>query len=212
VVAFPVDAKGDPGRAFQIARSYLAPDVAMLPLEMPMTNDQARLEAAWELAISAISERTAAGLDVAYLCLGDSLLYGSFGYLLARYDGPVEVIPGVISPVAAAAALRLPLVEGREPLIVIPDGGDSTVLARALELGGSIVVMKPSRLDERGAAVLKEAGAVGRAWVAEDVSLPSQSVYPVASAEALTKLPYFSVVTVLAPGRANDDRKDGVDR
>ena len=210
VVAFPVDAKGDPGRAFQIAESYLAADAIRLPLEMPMTSDESRLRAAWDTAVSAISAHTVAGRDVAYLCLGDTLLYGSFGYLLARYDGPVEVVPGVISPVAAASVLRQPLVEGREPLTIIPDGGDASVLARALELGGSVVVMKPSRLNEEGVAAMVEADAVGRAWVTENVTLPAQDVYPAAAAD-LTHLPYFSVVTVLAPGR-DDEWKDGVER
>ena len=104
VVAYPVDATGDPGRAYQIARGYLAPDAVELPLAMPMTPHRPTLEAAWDAAVAAITKETAAGRDVAYLCLGDTLLYGSFGYLLARYPGQVDVIPGVISPVAAASA------------------------------------------------------------------------------------------------------------
>ena len=211
VVAFPVDAKGDPGRAFQIAEPYLGADVARLPLEMPMTADESRLRAAWDVAVAAIAEQTRAGRDVAYLCLGDTLLYGSFGYLLARYEGPVEVVPGVISPVAAAAVLRLPLVEGREPLTIVPDGGDAAALAHALGSGGSVVIMKPSRIGEEGAAALRAAHAVDRAWITENVTLPAQNVYPAADAD-LTRLPYFSVVTVLAPGRDDYQGKDGAQR
>ena len=115
-----------------------------------MTGHRPTLEPAWDDGIAAITAQTSAGRDVAYLCLGDTLLYGSFGYLLARYDGPVEVVPGVISPVAAASALRLPLVEGREPLVIVPDGGDLDLLRGALALGGTVVVMKPSRLSAAG--------------------------------------------------------------
>jgi precorrin-2/cobalt-factor-2 C20-methyltransferase len=209
VVAFPVDGGGRPGRAFQIAESYLDPDAVRLPLEMPMTNDEARLHAAWDAAVAAIEEHTTSGRDVAYLCLGDTLLYGSFGYLLTRYDGPVEVVSGVISPVAAAAVLRLPLVEGREPLTILPDGGDTGALERALHLGGTVVVMKPSRLSQGGVAVLQQAGALDRTWVTENVTLPEQQVYRASTAD-LTALPYFSVVTVLAPARV-EGGKEGLE-
>ncbi|MBU2602988.1 MAG: precorrin-2 C(20)-methyltransferase [Actinobacteria bacterium] len=204
VVAYPLDADGGPGRAFRIAEGYLDADVESLPLHMPMTTDSDALTEAWDAAVSVISRVTEAGRDVAYICLGDALLYGSFGYLLSRYSGPVNVVPGVISPVAAAAALKIPLVEGREPLTIVPDGGDLALLEGALALGGTVVIMKPSRLRAEGAALLARAGALGRAWVLEDVTLPGQRVYPAGSVDTLTALPYFSVVTVLAPGRALD--------
>lgn len=201
VVAFPADADGAPGRAFRIAEPYLSPSVTRIPLDMPMTADRSALEAAWDTAVEALSAATSTGSDVAYLCLGDTLLYGSFGYLLARYRGPVEVVPGVISPVAAASVLRQPLVEGREPLVVVPDGGDADLLRGSLALGGSVVIMKPSRLTREGVAVLAESGAMERAWVTEDVSLESQRVYRAGSSDRLADLPYFSVVTVLAADR-----------
>lgn len=201
VVAYPVDATGDPGRAYQIARSYLTADAIELPLAMPMTSHRATLEAAWDAGVVAITGQTAAGRDVAYLCLGDTLLYGSFGYLLARYQGQVDVVPGVISPVAAASALREPLVEGREPLVIVPDGGDIDLLRGALGLGGTVVIMKPSRLNAEAVALLEKTGAIARARVTQDVTLPSQRIYIPESAAELAALPYFSIVTILAPGR-----------
>lgn len=201
VVAYPIDATGDPGRAYQIARSYLAPEAVELPLAMPMTPHRPRLEAAWDAGVAAIIEHTAAGRDVAYLCLGDTLLYGSFGYLLARYQGRVEIVPGVISPVAAASALREPLVEGREPLVIVPDGGDLDLLRGALALGGTVVIMKPSRLNAEAVALLDETGAMARARVTQDVTLSTERIFTPQSAADLAALPYFSIVTILAPGR-----------
>lgn len=201
VVAYPVDATGDPGRAYQIARGYLAPDAIELPLAMPMTSHRPTLEAAWDAGVAAITKETAAGRDVAYLCLGDTLLYGSFGYLLARYPGQVCVIPGVISPVAVASALREPLVEGREPLVIVPDGGDIDLLRAALALGGTVVIMKPSRLNAEAVTLLEQTGAIARARVTQDVTLPSERIYTPESAGELATLPYFSIVTILAPGR-----------
>jgi precorrin-2/cobalt-factor-2 C20-methyltransferase len=113
----------------------------------------------------------------------------------------VDVIPGVISPVAAASALREPLVEGREPLVIVPDGGDIGLLRGALALGGTVVIMKPSRLNAEAVALLEETGAIARARVTQDVSLPSERIYVPETAAELAALPYFSIVTILAPGR-----------
>lgn len=202
VVAYPVDRAGDPGRAYLTAREYLPESAEELPLLMPMTGHLPTLEQAWDEAVAAIADRTVAGRDVVYLCLGDSLLYGSFGYLLARYDGPVVVVPGVISPVAAAAALQLPLVEGREPLVVVPDGGDLALLRGALALGGTVVVMKPSRLTAGAVSLLQEEGALERLWVSADVSLDAERVFRPGTAAELAALPYFSLV-VIPPARTS---------
>ena len=204
VVAYPVGDAGDAGRAYRIAAPYLAPGVVQVPLEMPMTGHRPTLERAWEVGIAALTQHALAGRDVSYLCLGDTLLYGSFGYLLARYEGPVEVVPGVISPVAAASALRLPLVEGREPLVIVPDGSDLGLLGDALALGGTVVVMKPSRLGAAGAALLHETGAAARAWVSQDVTLRSERLFRAASPEELAALPYFSLIVIPPAGRNGD--------
>jgi precorrin-2 C(20)-methyltransferase len=201
VVAFPTDSSGDRGRAYQIARSYLRSEVEELPLTLPMTGEMRVLEQAWETAVAALCARTEEGQDVAYLCLGDTLLYGSFGYLLARYPGTVEIVPGVISPVAAAASLGVPLVEGREPLTVLPDGADVERLRAALELEGTLVIMKPSRLSPKAVSLLEETGAASRAWVTQDVSLEGERVFAPGASGDLASLPYFSLVVIPPAGR-----------
>ncbi len=194
-VAFPVDRSGEPGRAYRIAQPHLSPDVHKIALDLPMTEDREALETAWARAVESLEDRTSAGADVAYLCLGDPLLYGSFAYLLERYSGPVQVVPGVISPISASSALGLPLVEGREPLVICPDGGDAEMLRRALELRGAVVIMKPSRMGEEAMEVLERQRAAERAMVVENVSLPQQKIYRLSEAGS-SRLPYFSVVVI----------------
>lgn len=195
VVAFPAG-----GRADAVARTYMRGSTRPVSLDLPMTEDRDRLEKAWTEAAARLASETNAGRSTAYVCLGDSLLYGTFGYLLARYrGGPVEVVPGVASPVAAAAGLRLPLAEGSEVLTLVPDGSDTGLLRRALSLGGAVVVMKPSRLNEASVRLLLESGALERAWVAENVSLEGQRFSP-ALEEDLGSLPYFALV-IIPPAR-----------
>src|SRR6266436_46435 len=58
--------------------------------------------------------RPGAGYDVAFVTEGDPLLYSTFGYVLEAVKRdystiPIEVVPGVSSITAAAAAAALPL-------------------------------------------------------------------------------------------------------
>ena len=63
-----------------------------------------------------------AGRDVVVLCEGDPFFYGSYMHLHKRLGRPLsaEVVPGVTSVSAAAAALGRPLVERDETLTVLP--------------------------------------------------------------------------------------------
>jgi precorrin-2/cobalt-factor-2 C20-methyltransferase len=97
--------------------------------------------------------------------------------------------------------MGLPLVEGREPLTVLPDGSDLDRLGAALALGGAVVVMKPSRLSAQAVALLEETGAAARALVAENVTLADERVFRPASATELASLPYFSLVVIPPAGR-----------
>src|SRR5258708_25487712 len=62
------------------------------------------------------------GDDIAYLCQGDPLFYGSFAGILTRLAPryPVTVVPGVSSLTACAAAAALPLVQRDARLVAIP--------------------------------------------------------------------------------------------
>src|SRR6266853_2120095 len=62
------------------------------------------------------------GDDVAFLCQGDPLFYGSFAGIYTRLAPryPVSVVPGVSSLTACAAAAGLPLIQRDATLSVIP--------------------------------------------------------------------------------------------
>ena len=62
------------------------------------------------------------GRDVAFLCEGDPFFYGSFMYLFARLapDYLTEVVPGVTSLTACAAAIGRPLAARNDVLKVLP--------------------------------------------------------------------------------------------
>jgi len=86
---------------------------------------ETELEIQWLQNVDFIISRINAGMDVAFLIIGDPTLYSTFFYL---YDKlltvipalNIEVIPGVSSINAAASRARIPLGLGDEGIAILP--------------------------------------------------------------------------------------------
>ena len=117
VIAYPTTGEAN-GLALSIAEAHLNPAAERLPVVLPMQVERGPAQAAYDVAAETIRRHLAAGRDVAWLCEGDPLFYGSAMYLTARVapHAPVAVIPGVTSLTAAAAAIGRPLAARIETL------------------------------------------------------------------------------------------------
>lgn len=113
-------------RALAIARPHLPASCEIKPCLLPMSDDSAKLNEAWDAAAQVLLAEARAGRDVAYLVLGDALLYSTWSYVLRTLqrlapEVPTCTIPGIPAMAACAAELQVPLAEGREPLLIWPD-------------------------------------------------------------------------------------------
>ncbi|MEX0860414.1 MAG: SAM-dependent methyltransferase, partial [Cucumibacter sp.] len=110
VVAYP-HKPGEASLAFDIAKSHVSPRAVRLPVDIPMSVEPGPAQAAYDAIAETLAAHVTAGRSVAWLCEGDPLFYGSAIYLLDRLAGRirVEVVPGVTSLTAAAAAAARPL-------------------------------------------------------------------------------------------------------
>lgn len=121
----------------------------LVAVSMPMVKDHIRMEKEHRRGAEQLKQYLARGQNVVYLTLGDPSIYCSFGYLqriLAAEGYRVELVSGVPSFCAAAARLGQPLVEGNEPLHIIP-AAHKTV--NTLDQPGTYVLMKSaSRMRE----------------------------------------------------------------
>jgi precorrin-2/cobalt-factor-2 C20-methyltransferase len=129
----------------------------------PMTKDEAALRDFWEKAAAEVLAKVDAGLDVAFITIGDPLLYSTFLYLYRifrerRPDIPVEIIPGISSINAAAAAAGIPLGMAGERIAILPATYADAELRRTLSDFDTIVLMKVSRVFDKVYALLKELG------------------------------------------------------
>jgi precorrin-2/cobalt-factor-2 C20-methyltransferase len=133
--------------ALNIARPHLPADARVELLKFPMTKKPDELEAAWRENAARTADLLDQGLRVAFLTLGDPMLYSTFGYLLRtlkreRPDQAVEIIPGVTSFQAAAAKTQTILAESGENLVVFSGVGDEARLERLMDEADNMVILK----------------------------------------------------------------------
>jgi precorrin-2/cobalt-factor-2 C20-methyltransferase len=124
-VAFPAGIQGKPGIAQQIVAQWLSPDQVQLALTFPYVQDMAMLKQAWQTAAALVWQYLSQGQDVAFACEGDVSFYSTFTYLAQTLqqlhpEALIKFVPGVCSPMAAAATLGLPLTIRQERLVVLP--------------------------------------------------------------------------------------------
>ncbi len=196
VVAYPALAGGD-SLARTIAAGLIAPDAREMRIEVPMTPARAPAQAAYDRAASDIAAHLDAGRDVAVLCEGDPFFYGSFMYLHARLAGRyrVQVVPGVSSMSASAAALGLPLAARNEVVSVIPAPLPEADLRARIIAADSAVIIKVGRHMARLRAVIADLGLSANAHYIERATLARERLMPLS--EAPREAPYFSMILVV---------------
>jgi precorrin-2/cobalt-factor-2 C20-methyltransferase len=193
-VAYPVQKGESVARA--IVAGYLLPGQDEIPIDAPMTGGDAAAPG-YDAAAGTIAGYLARGEDVAVLCEGDPLFYGSFIYLLSRLAGRhrVEVVPGVSSLMACAAALPLPLVGREQRLAVMPASGSDEDLRRGFAFADAVALVKIGRHFGRVRAVIAALGLGDRAWYVERASQSGQRVLPLAAVDPTTAT-YFAIILV----------------
>jgi precorrin-2/cobalt-factor-2 C20-methyltransferase len=164
---------------------------------MPL--DPARFPAAalYDAAAAAIAAHLAAGRDVAVLCQGDPFFYGSFMYLFERLAErhPVEIVPGVSSLGAVAAAARWPLASHGDVLAIIPALLDDEALAVRLAVADTAAIIKVGRHFARVHGLLARLGLAQIAAYVAHASMASEEVLPLDRVAPET-VPYFSMILV----------------
>ncbi|WP_298435881.1 precorrin-2 C(20)-methyltransferase [uncultured Jannaschia sp.] len=195
VVAYPSLAGGD-SLARAIAADLIPEDAREIRIDVPMTTDRAPAQAAYDTAAAEIAAALDAGTDVVCLCEGDPFFYGSFMYLFARLRDAhrVEIVPGVTSVTACAAAAALPLAARNEVMTVLPGPLPDGALRAHLRAADTVVCMKVGRHLPRLRALLEAEGLLASATYVERATLGAERVMPLADAPEAA--PYFSMILI----------------
>lgn len=193
-IAF-IAAAGRTSRAREIAGRYVRAGARELIAVMPMTQDPESTGRAYTQLVTGIVSELGQGNDVVFLCEGDPLLYGSFAHLMQRLGNrfECEVVPGITSISAAAAAAQIPLGLYDEPIALVPATLPQKRLAGLLQQCDRAVVMKVGRHLDKVREALAAARMSEGAVLVENVTHQGQRVRPLSVVKE-AQAPYFSLI------------------
>ena len=197
--------KGHAGNAWRSVDGQLNPDAEIVRLDYPFTTeipaDQPcyldALSSFYDAAAAEIAERLDAGQDVAVLCGGDPLFYGSYVHLHVRLaeTHPCEVIPGITAMSGCWTSASAPITCGDDALVVLCGTMEEDRLTLRLKDCDAAVIMKVGRNLAKIKAALARAGLLERAIYVERGTMPEQKIERLAEQRS-DDAPYFAVVLV----------------
>lgn len=167
---------GNDKTAVSIAEQFIK-DKPLIYCDMPMTRDKNKMRESHIKATDEICNLLEDGKIVAFLTLGDPSIYSTYWYvhkIIIERGFEAQIISGIPSFCAAAAALNIALVEGSEMLHIIPASHEST--EKGLELCGTKVFMKAGRSILNVREKLRKLGKLKGCALVERASMKNEKV------------------------------------
>lgn len=169
------------GMIKQVLDERTAP-AEILELVFPMSRDDLNNRKLWAENAAIVAKKVQTG-DIAFITLGDPMLYSTFLYLyeFVKETYPeieLEIIPGVTSVTAVAARSKLPLAEQDEVVTIIPADLKPAHLAEAAKHAENLVFMKCAYHLKEFIPILLKSGFTENSTVAlvKRCTLPEEKV------------------------------------
>ena len=201
VIAWPGPESG-PSLARGIAAPHLTGRQREIPIRMALTAGDFPAADVYDRAARDIGAALDGGEDVAVICEGDPFFYGSFIYLFGRLAGRyrTEIVPGVCSLTACAAALGAPLTAGHDTLAVIPGPLSAEDMRERLRAADAAAFVKVGRHVDKIRDLLRELRLTDNALYVERATMQAERIVPLE--EVRGDAPYFSMILVHRRGAA----------
>ena len=195
---------GETGHARRIAAGHIGPGAEELRFAWPYTTEIPKRSAAYRAGMAAFYDAAAdeiaaeldGGRDVALLCEGDPLFYGSFMHvndrLAARYR--TEIVPGVTAMAGCWSRLGAAMTRGEDSLSVLAGTLAEDALTARLQTADAAVVMKVGRHLPKIRRALDRAGLLDRAILVERGTMAEERIVPLKDTGG--EAAYFSLVLV----------------
>lgn len=201
VVAYPAGIGGKAGIAQRIIAQWLQPQQTQLPLKFPYLQDETILRQAWQASAETVWQYLNQGQDVAFATEGDVSFYSTFTYLaqtLQQFHPEVRVQPiaGICSPMAAAAALGIPLTIQSQRLVILPALYTVDELEKILNWAEVVVLMKVSSVYSQVWQILHQRHLLANSWVIERATQADQVIYTDLLDHPHLELSYFSLMII----------------
>ena len=163
VVFAAASTKNSYSLALSIAKPHIPDLTEVRMVYFPMSQNETEREKAWTAHARTIVKELEDGKKVAFITLGDSMTYSTYGYVLKHIQEiapqfPIISVPGITSYQAAAACLNTPLVEGEDSLLLTSGARGGDRLRGFGTKPECVVFLKSYRNVDDIAAAIDEAG------------------------------------------------------
>jgi precorrin-2/cobalt-factor-2 C20-methyltransferase len=186
------------GRAAEIVAAHVPVEKVVFGM-----SDAASRDGHWDRAGAAIAEVVRTG-TAAFATIGDPNVYSTFSYLAQTVrnlvsDVEITTVPGITAMQDLAARSGVPLVEGTEPLTLLPlTGADDRLAAALADDTRTVVAYKGGRKLAEIITLVDDAGRLDDARYGAHLGLPDEQLAPLSDVDP-DAAPYLS--TVLVPAR-----------
>ena len=195
VIAYPTMESGKV-LARALVADFIKADQIELPMPLPFSVERSS-QPYYDIAAEKIAVHLEEGRDVAVLCLGDPMLYGTFMYIFNRLSPrfKVEVVPGISSVMASAAMLGVPLTYRDDVFSIIPATLEGEVIREHLKMADASAIIKLGRHFPKVRSILEDLGLLDRAVYIERATWENQRIVPIREVE-LSEITYWSLILI----------------
>ena len=202
--------KGRKGHARTIIEPHMPKEVIELPLIYPVTTEipfdhpdyNEQLSRFYEESAAILAHHLDQGYNVALLCEGDPLFYGSFMHPYVRLKDryAVTICPGITGMSGCWTATGVPMTWGDDILTVLPGTLPKPKLVEHLTRADAVVIMKIGKNFEKICEAFRETGLMERAFYVERGTMDEEIVMPLGNKKD-GGAPYFSIIIMPGHGR-----------
>jgi precorrin-2/cobalt-factor-2 C20-methyltransferase len=158
------------------------------------------LDTKWHETVESVLSRLSAGIDAAFITMGDPTVYSTFCYLHERLldlapDIMIEIVPGVSSITASAARAGIYLGIADERIAILPANYTKNLKEAMLQFD-AVVLMKVHKVFLSILRTLEDMNLTGRAVYVSRAGMEDERIIPNIRDVKEGDLNYFSVVIV----------------
>lgn len=199
VIYTPEAKKGGQSLALTIAKPYLNDTLEIKQRHFPMTASLLQKKEQWTLISREIVKDVLSGKNVAFITLGDPMVYSTYSYLLELVKDQIttQTIPGITSFTSIAAELGQPLTMDDETMAVVPATSKPDHIEAALQLHDTVVLMKVANHLDVILPLLEKHKLLEQTYMVSHTSLDKQSIHRgVSDLTSDSVLSYFTTMIV----------------
>ena len=184
--------------AHGIVKDYINEKTAIKKRHFPMNYNSEELQKAWNEIAFEIVRDVSEGNNVGFITIGDPMVYSTYIYLLRILKDKIKVttISGIASFLDIASNNNFPLVEGEDPLIILPATMEIEKLKNYIKNENSIVLMKVYNNFNEVIKILIEENLENHAIVVSNSSKNEEVIYKNIKDIKKSDVSYFTTILI----------------